>query len=192
MINKLATLVLALCAAATAAAATDRPNIVFIFSDDHAPNAISAYGGHLDGRRADPEHRPPRQARARSSPTPSAATRSAARRAPRILTGKHSHINGFLDNNNSTLRRQPDDLPASCSREAGYQTAIIGKWHLVIQPDRLRLLGDPPRPGQLLQPRLHPAGPAAESATRATAPTSSPTARSTGSRTAATRTSRSS
>ena len=79
-----------------------RPNILFIFSDDHALNAISAYGGPL--AKLAPTPHIDRLARegaifknsfcANSICGPSRAC---------ILTGKHSHINGFIDNDNSRI-----------------------------------------------------------------------------------------
>ena len=81
----------------TSHAADDRPNIVFIFSDDHAINAISAYRGPL--AEVAPTPNIDRIARdgavfvnsfcANSICGPSRAT---------ILTGKHSHVNGFMRN----------------------------------------------------------------------------------------------
>ncbi|WP_247656672.1 sulfatase [Maribacter sp. MMG018] len=104
-----------------------RPNIIFIMSDDHASQAISAYG-HPIGQLA---------------PTPNIdrlATNGALFRhnfvtnsicGPSravILTGKHSHINGFRQNGDHFDGNQPT-LP-KLLRKAGYQTAIVGKWHL--------------------------------------------------------------
>ncbi|MBG7607405.1 MAG: sulfatase-like hydrolase/transferase [Verrucomicrobia bacterium] len=87
----------ALCAAANAA---ERPNILFIFTDDHATEAISAYGDRYD--KVSPTPNIDRIAKegmlfrrsycGNSICGPSRAT---------ILTGKHSHMNGFLDNNSS-------------------------------------------------------------------------------------------
>jgi arylsulfatase A-like enzyme len=109
-----------------------RPNILFIFSDDHALNAISAYGGPL--AKLAPTPHIDRLARegaifkrsycANSICGPSRAC---------ILTGKHSHINGFVDNDNSTFDGSQWTFPKAF-QAAGYQTAMIGKWHLVTDP----------------------------------------------------------
>lgn len=104
-----------------------RPNILFIFTDDHAAHAISAYGSkvnttpHMD-----------RLARegalfrnmfcGNSICSPSRAT---------ILTGKHSHMNGVtrwqeFDGSQYTFPKQ--------LKAAGYATALFGKWHLTSAP----------------------------------------------------------
>ncbi len=50
-----------------------------------------------------------------------------------VLTGKYSHANGFYNNTNS--RFDGSQSPSrSCCKAAGYQTAIVGKWHLVSDP----------------------------------------------------------
>jgi arylsulfatase A-like enzyme len=110
----------------------DRPNIVFIFSDDHATQAISAYGGiladvaptpNLD-RLAAEGIRFNRCMVGNSICGPSRAT---------ILTGKHSHKNGFKVNEKGVFDGSQQTFP-KLFQQAGYQTAIIGKWHLVSEP----------------------------------------------------------
>ncbi len=104
-----------------------RPNIIFIMADDHATQAISAYGHPIS----------------KFAPTPNIdriATEGAIfnnnfctnsicgpSRAV-ILTGKHSHINGFRMNGNRFDGSQ-QTFP-KLLQKAGYKTAIIGKWHL--------------------------------------------------------------
>lgn len=112
--------------------AEERPNILFIFSDDHAVNAISAYGGPLSEVAPTPNiDRIAREGAlfqnsfcANSICGPSRAT---------ILTGKHSHKNGFLRNTNQGFD-QSQWTVAKSLQSAGYQTAVIGKWHLKSDP----------------------------------------------------------
>ena len=110
-------------AQSTQAPTTKRPNIVFIMSDDHAYQAISAYSNRLiETPNID------RIAKMGMLFTNATVTNSicAPSRAT-ILTGKHSHLNGKIDN----------DFPFDTTnvtfpqlfQEAGYQTAMFGKLH---------------------------------------------------------------
>lgn len=112
---------------ASGAHADDRPNILFIFSDDHAQHAISAYGSrvnetpHLD-RLAREGARFTQSFVTNSICTPSRAT---------LLTGQYSHRNGVPVFNRFDGAR---DHVAKQVRGAGYHTGMIGKWHLGSDP----------------------------------------------------------
>lgn len=124
--------VLRLTFSEVAVAEQRRPNILFLFSDDHAIKSISAYGGPL--AKIAPTPNIDRLARegavsinsfcANSICGPSRAT---------ILTGKHSHKNGFMRNTGKGFD-QSQWTVAKALRNGGYNTAIIGKWHLKSQP----------------------------------------------------------
>ncbi len=112
--------------------AAERPNIVFVFSDDHATQAISAYGGplaeiaptpHLDEIAA--EGMLFRRCMVTNSICgPSRAT---------ILTGKYSHKNGFFQNEKTRFDGSQQTFP-KLLQKVGYETALIGKWHLASDP----------------------------------------------------------
>lgn len=129
--------------------AQDRPNILFLFSDDHAFQAISAYGGRLAevaptpniDRIANEGMRFDRAYVTNSICAPSRAV---------VLTGKYSHLNGVVDNAlpfDGSQQTFPKLLQA-----AGYQTAFIGKWHLKSVPTGFDYSDRMPRQGYYYNP----------------------------------------
>jgi arylsulfatase A-like enzyme len=118
---------LAIIAVAQAAAAATKPNIIWIFSDDHSYQTIGAYGGRLQKLNMTPNidrlaaegMRFDRCYVSNSICGPSRAV---------LLTGKHSHLNGKKDNKGGFNHDQMNF--AKILQKNGYQTAMIGKIHL--------------------------------------------------------------
>ncbi len=105
-----------------------RPNIVMIFSDDHARQAISTYGSRLNAtpeidRLAKEGVRFDRHYTTNPLCAPSRAS---------LLTGKYGHLNGIIDNG-SAFDGSQETFP-KLLQAAGFRTAVIGKWHLASDP----------------------------------------------------------
>ena len=112
-------------------ATAEQPNILYIMSDDHAAHAISAYGSRL----------------AKIAPTPNIdrlanegallmnafCTNSICSPSRAcVLTGQYCHTNGAFDLSGRVLPK--DQMLAIQMKKAGYHTAMIGKWHLKVEP----------------------------------------------------------
>ena len=112
--------------------AQDKPNIIFIMSDDHTSQAVGVYGSRL----------------AKLNPTPTLdafakegiimknafctnAICTPSRAA--IMTGQYNHINGVYDLGGSLTKEE--QFLAIEMKKAGYTTAMIGKWHLKKEPN---------------------------------------------------------
>ena len=106
----------------------EKPNIIFIMSDDHAATAISAYGNSINNtpnidRLADEGILFNNSFCTNAICAPVRAV---------ILTGKYSHINGHIDNS-ITFDGSQQTFP-KLLQQHNYQTAMIGKWHLKSDP----------------------------------------------------------
>ena len=106
-----------------------RPNIIYIMSDDHAAHAISAYGSKINQTPNIDRIAKEGMKLANCFCTNSICTPSRAC----ILTGQYSHING-VKTLADTLDPKRNHV-AKMLRNAGYQTAMVGKWHLVSDPE---------------------------------------------------------
>ena len=125
-----------------------RPNVIYIMSDDHDNDAISAYNKqfistpNLD-RLAREGMRFTRAFVGNSICSPARAT---------LLTGQHSHKNGVKDN--FTRFDSSKTTIAHLLSNAGYQTALIGKWHLHSYPTGFNYWKILPGQGIYFDPRV--------------------------------------
>lgn len=132
-----------------------RPNILYIMSDDHATNAISCYGGLLNAvwrtpnidRIAAEGMRLNNCFVTNSICTPSRAC---------IITGKYSQRNGVYTLGDDFDRRQQS--VALLLQRSGYQTAVIGKWHLYTEPNGFDYYNVLPEQGRYYDPLLKEKG----------------------------------
>lgn len=138
------------------ASAADKPNILFIMSDDHAAHGIGAYGGRLAAlnptpnidRLANEGVRLQNCFCTNSICVPSRAT---------IMTGQYSHANGCrtlnygIEPNRQTL--------AQAMKSAGFETAVIGKWHLKHEPAAFDFYTVLPGQGSYFNPIFRVRGP---------------------------------
>ncbi len=131
--------------------AADRPNIVFVFSDDHAPHAIGAYDGLY--KALDPTPNIDQLAREGMLFRNSFCTNSICGPSRAVIqTGKHSHKNGFMNNGNEFDASQ-QTFP-KLLRQAGYETAMFGKWHLKSTPQGFDAWNVLPGQGEYYNPIL--------------------------------------
>ena len=129
--NKTTSSLIALVALGQTALAADRPNILFIMSDDHTTQAFGIYSSRL--AKLNPTPNLDKMARegmifdsvfcTNSICTPSRAS---------IITGQYPQTNGVLDLHGK-IPPEKQFLPHEMKR-AGYLTAMIGKWHLQEEP----------------------------------------------------------
>ena len=135
--------------------AKERPNIVFLFSDDHAAHAISAYHQYLRyGVKLPKTPNLDRLAANGMLFVNSFVTNSICGPArATVLTGQYGHLNGVMTNDDS-IHSTEITFP-KLLHESGYETSLFGKWHLKTKPegfDRYEILAGQ---GPYYNPVLH-------------------------------------
>ncbi len=128
--------------------AAERPNILFVMTDDHASHALSCYGSKINqtpnlDRIASEGIRFERAFVCNSICTPSRAT---------VLTGKYSHLNGTPVFNIFNGEQQ---TVAKILQAGGYHTMMVGKWHLGSDPTGFDYWTILPGQGRYLDPVLY-------------------------------------
>ncbi len=132
-----------------------RPNILFMMADDHAANAMGCYGSRLAAfaptrnidRLAQEGMRLDNCFCTNSICVPSRAT---------IMTGQYSHTHGVYTLRDSLDPKAPN--VANLLQQAGYQTALIGKWHLKTQPTGFDYWNVLPGQGRYVNPQMNEMG----------------------------------
>jgi arylsulfatase A-like enzyme len=130
---KLTVATLGFSALAQSMSAQQKPNIIYIMSDDHAYQAISAYGSPLKDLAPTPNIDRIAKNGIRFDRCLVTNSISGPCRAV-VLTGKYSHLNGFVKNEGQAPFDGTQQTYPKLLQAAGYTTAIIGKWHLGSDP----------------------------------------------------------
>ena len=155
MFPKLLPLLALLLGSATFGAAGDKPNVLFIMSDDHTWQAVGAYNTRLSYLNPTPtldKLAAEGMIFDNAFCTNSICTPSRAS----IMTGQYSHVNGSL-----TLNGRIDNNQQYLAHEmkgAGYQTAVIGKWHLKARPSAFDYYKVLPGQGKYFNPTFYESG----------------------------------
>ena len=131
--------------------AAGRPNVLYIMSDDHAAHAISAYGSRL--AQIAPTPNIDRLANEGVLFTNAFCTNSICSPSRAcVLTGQYDHVNGAFDLAGEVVPGK--QMLAIEMKKVGYQTAMIGKWHLKAEPADFDYYCVLPGQGQYHNPEL--------------------------------------
>ncbi len=137
-----------------------RPNILFIMPDDHAMAAISAYKGFLANVAPTPNIDRIANEGVRFNNMFCTNSICGPSRAC-IITGKYSHINGFYKNEGGGDFDGSQQTFPKLLQNAGYETAVIGKWHLGSSPtgfDYYKVLFNKEGQGSYFDPEFEETG----------------------------------
>ncbi len=132
--------------------ANEPPNIIFIISDDHAYEAVGAYGKRLSAVNPTPVLDDLASGGMLFTSVFCTNSICSPSRA-NILTGQYSQTNGVLDLDGS-LSAENQYLPIEL-KKLGYQTAVIGKWHLKKAPEAFDYYNVLPVQGKYFDPILY-------------------------------------
>ncbi|MCK9506942.1 MAG: sulfatase [Pigmentiphaga sp.] len=137
------------------AANPERPNIIYIMADDHASQAVSAYGGMLKDYLPTPNIDRIANEGVRLDNCFVTNSISSPSRAA-IITGQFSHKNGVYTLWDHLDRNLPN--VAKELQHSGYQTAMIGKWHLGTEPAGFDFYNVLPGQGRYDNPKMIKSG----------------------------------
>jgi len=129
-----------------------RPNIVFIYSDDHATAAIGTYQNSVVASYAETPNIDSLASAGMRFDSAFCTNGICAPARAVVLTGKHSNVNGVTDNG-SIFDGSQVTFP-KLLRDGGYQTALIGKWHLKTNPTGFDYWAVLPGQGQYYAPEF--------------------------------------
>ena len=153
--NRLTAALAALIGGMSAAHASDKPNILYIMSDDHCAQAIGAYGGRLAELDLTPNiDRLAAEGMLFENAFCTNSICSPSRAC--VLTGQYAHTNGAYDLS-GRIETERQYLAHEMST-AGYHTAMIGKWHLKLEPGAFEYYCVLPGQGKYFNPEFRVRG----------------------------------
>ena len=124
-------------------------NVLYIMADDHTAQMMSCY----DNRHVETPNLDRIAADGVKFTSSFVANSISGPSRACMLTGKHSHANGFYDNSSCVFDNTQQTLP-KLMQKAGYQTAVVGKWHLNSLPTGFDFWSLIPGQGDYYNPRI--------------------------------------